>query len=70
MTSTMTDAVTRDAETLPQTGNDLAIPETRHTSAARNLRMGARRRLGMVVRRIEVLREWLDALEERGYRIV
>jgi hypothetical protein len=53
----MTEAVTRHAGT-----------ETRHTkSADLTRRMRARRRLGMVIRRIEVQREWLDALEERGY---
>jgi hypothetical protein len=51
----MTEAVTRHAGT-----------ETRHTkSADRTRRMRARRRLAMVIRRIEVQREWLDALEER-----
>jgi hypothetical protein len=62
--SPMTD-VTRHA----QSENDLAIAETRQArkrqqSAARNQRMRARRRLGLVLREIKVQREWLDVLEE------
>jgi len=63
--------------------NDLAIAETRHAElqndletrhakkraarAARNQRMRARRRLGLVMRTIPIQREWLDELEDRGY---
>jgi hypothetical protein len=67
MSSPMTEA-TRHAES----ENDLAIAETRHArkrqqSAARNQRMRARRRLGLVMRTLPLQREWLDALETRGY---
>jgi hypothetical protein len=52
--------------------NDLAIAETRHArkrkhAVARNQRMRARRRLGLVMRTIGTQREWLDGLEELRY---
>jgi hypothetical protein len=55
-----------------QSENDLAIADTRHARrrqqrAARNQRMRARRRLGLVMRTLPLQREWLDGLEERGY---
>jgi hypothetical protein len=67
MSAPMTEE-TRHAES----ENDLAIAETRHArkrqqSAARNQRMRARRRLGLVMRTLPFQREWLDVLEERGY---
>ena len=64
MNSSTTETVSADAGVSDYAGQRSARQDQNRDAQAR---WRARRRLGLVTRRLVIEREWLDALEERGY---